>query len=72
MRGVLWGLVELHSTPTQRFRRLLEVLQTYSIPLLLGVPCALLWCNIDEHSYNDVMHHWELVPGAEVGADGEF
>lgn len=40
-----------------RQRRALLLLQEFSIPLIGGVIAALLWANIDHHSYHEFLHH---------------
>ncbi len=35
----------------------LEVLQEFSIPLIAGVVVAMIWANLDHHSYHDVLHY---------------
>lgn len=42
--------------------RYVNLLQEFSIPLIMGVICALIWANIDHHSYHAFLHH-KLLPG---------
>lgn len=42
------------------------VLQKYSVPLVSGVLLALVWSNVDETSYRELIH-WMPVPGFVLG-----
>ncbi len=37
-------------------KTLVSALQAYSIPLISGVVVAVLWANLDHHSYHDLIH----------------
>ena len=41
-------------SPRSPLRRPVEILQEFSLPLILGVLGALVWANLDPHGY----HHW--------------
>ena len=41
-------------------RRTTELLQQFSLPLILGVLAAIVWANVAPHSYHELVHH-ELV-----------
>mmetsp|Transcript_22271 Transcript_22271/g.51545 ORF Transcript_22271/g.51545 Transcript_22271/m.51545 type:complete len:691 (-) Transcript_22271:260-2332(-) len=45
-----------------KFNYVIGILQKYSVPLVLGVFLALLWSNVDEHSYHEMVH-WMPIPG---------
>ncbi|CAE7211846.1 nhaA [Symbiodinium natans] len=44
---------------------IIGVLQKYSVPLVLGVLLALLWCNVDEQSYKQMIH-WMPISGFTI------
>lgn len=46
-------------------RKTVQLMQKYSLPLVVGVTLALFWSNVDEHSYHDFTH-LDLVPGVKV------
>lgn len=64
-------MAELEDTHSLKFKAMacwkatIRILQKYSLPLVVGVSMALVWANIDEHSYHDVTHgqigSWEMV-----------
>lgn len=43
-------------------KRRIQLLQEFSVPLILGVILALVWANIDPDSYHTFLHH-EVLPG---------
>jgi NhaA family Na+:H+ antiporter len=45
----------------KRLKWLVHVMQKYSLPLVIGVTTAMIWVNVDEHSYHEVIHtsFWE-------------
>ncbi len=47
-------------------RSVVETLQEFSIPLILGVLIAVVWANVDHHSYH-VLNHW-----SPFGKDSHF
>jgi NhaA family Na+:H+ antiporter len=47
-------------------RNVVETLQEFSIPLILGVLIAVVWANVDHHSYH-VLNHW-----SPFGKDSHF
>ena len=38
-------------------RKLFSLLQEFSVPLISGVVAALVWANLDHHSYHEFLHH---------------
>ncbi len=46
-------------------KRAISLLQEFSIPLIAGVVVALLWANLDPHSYHAFLHH-PLTPFSEA------
>ncbi|MEL6759940.1 MAG: Na+/H+ antiporter NhaA [Myxococcota bacterium] len=49
----------------QLVRHSVEILRRYSLPLLLGVACALLAANLFEHSYHEALE-WAPFHGLEI------
>ena len=48
-----------------RWDYVIGILQKYSVPLVSGVLLALLWSNVDEQSYKQMIH-WMPIPGFAV------
>ena len=51
------------SEPTKR--NFINILQEFSLPLLIGVIVAMIWANLDHESYEHVIH-WVPIAGLEV------
>ena len=51
------------SEPTKR--KFINILQEFSLPLLTGVVVAMIWANLDQESYEHVIH-WVPIAGLEV------
>lgn len=59
-----------HRKPSNNFWRAVHLAQTYSLPLLLGIVGALLWCNLGPTSGPGSYHHFfhELMVFGSVSA----
>ena len=55
-----------HRRLLRRLMNLIHGCQAYSVPLLLGILCSLIWANVDYASYNYVVNRWEPFPGVAL------